>query len=293
MSWPAMHADEVHTDTHLVRRLLVGQFPRWADLPIARVPSSGTDNALYRLGDDMVVRLPRIHWAVGGIAKDAEWLDRLRPLVPVDIPELLERGDPAEGYEWDWGVYRWLPGQNPPAGTVSGSELARFVAALWEIDLPDPPEAFRGDPLPGRDEQTRTSLQECDGMVDLAAVTAVWEEAVEAQEWSRPRVWIHCDLTPLNLLNEEGRPAAVIDWSGAGLGDPAVDVKAAWTCLDARARAIFRSELAVGDDMWLRSKGWAVTTAVVALPYYKDTNPGLAENARYRIEQVLADARGR
>src|SRR5206468_4629956 len=116
-------------------------------------------------------------------------------------------------------------------------------------------EAFRGDPLPGRDEQTRTSLQECDGMVDLAAVTAVWEEALEAQEWSRPRVWIHCDLTPLNLLNEEGRPAAVIDWSGAGLGDPAVDVKAAWTCLDARARAIFRSELAVGDDMWLRSKG--------------------------------------
>jgi aminoglycoside phosphotransferase (APT) family kinase protein len=289
MTWPRMHADEVHTDEHLVRRLLGGQFPRWTNLSIARVPSSGTDNALYRLGEDLVVRLPRHQSTAGGIAKDAEWLGRLRPLVPVEIPELLERGDPAEGYEWEWGVYRWLPGQNPPAGAVSGAELGRFVAALWEIDLPGPPEAFRADPVAGRDEQTRAALAECQRMIDVAATTAVWEEVLSVPEWDGPATWIHSDLTPLNLLHRHGRLAAVIDWSGAGLSDPAVDVKAAWTCLDARERSIFRWELDVDDDMWLRSKGWAITTAAVALPYYKDTNPGLVESALYRIGQVLAD----
>ena len=60
-----MHADEIELDDALVRALLVEQFPQWSDLPLARIPDSGTDSAIYRLGDDMGVRLPRIHWAVG------------------------------------------------------------------------------------------------------------------------------------------------------------------------------------------------------------------------------------
>jgi aminoglycoside phosphotransferase (APT) family kinase protein len=284
-----MHPDEIHTDADLVRRLLTGQFPQWAGLPVKRFPSSGTDNALYRLGSELVVRLPRIHWAAGGVAKDSDWLDRLRALVPVEIPELLGVGVPAEGYEWEWGVYRWLPGENPAAGTVSGSELAQFVAAVREIGLGDAPKASRSDPLAHGDEQTRERIEECEGLADTAGMAAVWAEAVGAPEWPGPPVWIHGDLTPLNLLHRSGRLAAVIDWTGAGLGDPAFDVKAAWTCLDATQRAEFRSELAVDDDTWLRSKGWAITTAANILPYYRDTNPGLAENARYRIEQVLAD----
>ncbi|MCB0250922.1 MAG: phosphotransferase, partial [Anaerolineae bacterium] len=81
-----MHVNEVATDASLVQRLLAAQFPHWADLPIAPVESAGTDNALYRLGDDMAVRLPRIHWAVGDIEKDLQWLPRLAPHLPLAIP---------------------------------------------------------------------------------------------------------------------------------------------------------------------------------------------------------------
>jgi aminoglycoside phosphotransferase (APT) family kinase protein len=136
-----MHADEVHTDAGIVRRLLSAQFPHWSELPIERVPSFGTDNALYRLGS-MVVRLPRIEWATRDIEKDARWLEQLRPLVPVEIPELLARGAPGEGYPWTWGIYRWLEGENPAVGAIArpdelARDVGRFVAAVRRLGLPD------------------------------------------------------------------------------------------------------------------------------------------------------------
>src|SRR5690348_7912532 len=125
-----MHADEVETDAGLVRRLLSAQFPQWSGLRVERVPSFGTDNALYRLGDDMVVRLPRIDWAASDIDKDARWLDQLRPLVPVAIPQQLATGTPGLGFPWRWGIYRWLEGANPVVGAVDRpEELARDVGS--------------------------------------------------------------------------------------------------------------------------------------------------------------------
>jgi len=158
-----MHADEVHTDVALVRRLLSVQFPEWAALPIERVASSGTDNALYRLGDDMVVRLPRIHWAVGGVDKDFRWLPVVAPLLPVAIPVPLAKGTPAEGYPWEWGVYRWLEGENPTIDRIAdpnslARDSAQFVEALHRIDLPGGPPATRGVPLAMRDDPTRTAI---------------------------------------------------------------------------------------------------------------------------------------
>lgn len=141
-----MHADELATDAGLVRRLLAGQYPEWAGLPIERVRSDGTDNALYRLGDDMVVRLPRIHWAVDGVASACNWLPRLAPFLPVAIPEPLAIGVPVEGYPWPWSVYGWLEGENPPEGCASESlarELAGFVRTLHRVDLPNGPPAGR------------------------------------------------------------------------------------------------------------------------------------------------------
>src|SRR5919204_6637363 len=125
-----MHADEIHLDVALVRRLLADQFPEWAALPLERVPSYGTDNALFRLGEDMVVRLPRIHWATGGIAKEWRWLPVLAPHLPVAVPSPLALGAPAEGYPWDWAVYSWLKGENPRLGdTVDPGDLVRLVRA--------------------------------------------------------------------------------------------------------------------------------------------------------------------
>ena len=289
-----MHVDELHTDVALVRRLLAGQLPDWAELPIERVPSDGTDNALYRLGDDMVVRLPRIHWAVSGVENMHEWLPRLAPLLPVEVPLPLAKGRPAEGYPWPWSVYRWLDGKNPEVGCIAdpdalAREVAGFVRALRGLELAGGPPAGRGGPLATRDEPTREAIAALRGTIDTDAATAAWEEALRAPAWSGPPVWVHGDLMPGNILVRCGRLAGVIDFGGVGVGDPACDLMVAWTLLHADARDVFRAEVDGDDDAWARGRGWALSTGVIALPYYEETNPGLAANARFRIDQVLAE----
>jgi aminoglycoside phosphotransferase (APT) family kinase protein len=184
-----MHADELLADATLVRRLLAARFPQWAGLPIEPVASSGTDNALYRLGDDMVARLPRIHRAVGGVEKDFRWLPVLAPLLPAEIPVPLAKGAPADGYPWEWGVYRWLEGENPTVDGIADPEslardLAHFVAALHRIDLAGGPQAGRGGPLAMRDEPTRAAIAALEGTIDAQAATVAWDAALRAHAWS-------------------------------------------------------------------------------------------------------------
>jgi aminoglycoside phosphotransferase (APT) family kinase protein len=288
MATRKMHADEIQTDVELVRRLLAAQFPEWSALPVERVASSGTDNALYRLGDDMVVRLPRIHWAVGAVDKDVRWLPRLAPLLPVAIPLPLAKGTPAEGYPWEWGVYRWLEGENPAVGSRAvARDIAQFVEALHRIDLPGGPLATRGVPLAMRDDPTRAALAALHEEIDIDAATAAWDAALRVPSWSGPPVWIHGDLAPGNLLLEAGRLSGVIDFGGLGMGDPACDLMVAWNLLAAGARKVFRAELDVDEATWARGRGWALSVALIQLPYYKETNPALAASARRVIREVL------
>jgi aminoglycoside phosphotransferase (APT) family kinase protein len=301
MSGPKMHDDEVHTDVALVRRLLGAQYPEWADLPIAPVASAGTDNALYRLGDDMAVRLPRIQWAVKLVEKEYEWLPRLAPLLPLAVPVPLAKGHPGEGYPWPWSVCRWVEGENPTVDRVPdppafATTLAHFVAVLHGIDPDGGPPAgeqnfFRGVPLAERDAWTRPSIESLRGTVDTDVVTAAWDAALAIPPWAGSSVWIHGDLSPGNLLCVDGRLRAVIDFGGLGVGDPACDVVVAWNLLPADARDVFRSAVPIDDATWARGRGWALSIALIQLPYYRDTNPALAANSRHVIDQVLADHR--
>jgi aminoglycoside phosphotransferase (APT) family kinase protein len=284
-----MHADELETDAAVVRRLLRVQFPEWAGLPIERVPSSGTDNALYRVGDELVARLPRIHWAVGGLEHELEWTPRLAPLLPVAVPELVAKGEPADGYPWPWAIYRWLEGENPVPGAVDERELARLVRAFRELELPDGKRTRRGKALVTQDAATRKALGELDGMIDTDAAEAVWDEALATPVWSDAPVWLHGDLLPGNLLARDGRLVAVIDFALVGVGDPACDLLPAWALLQGPARHRFRLETGVDDSTWSRGRGWALTIGLVALPYYKDTNPGFAAVARHLIDEVLSE----
>lgn len=299
MSTGKMHADEVETDVALVGRLLAAQFPRWAELPIAPVPSAGTDNALYRLGDDMAVRLPRIHWAVGQVEKEQHWLPRLAPHLPLAIPIPLAQGEPGEGYPWRWSVYRWLEGENATRAPIEDlrqgvTELTRFIAALQRIDTTGGPLAgthnvSRGVPLAARDASTREAIAALHDTYDSAALTAAWEAALQAPAWHAPPVWIHGDLQGGNLLTSQGKLSAVIDFGCLGVGDPACDLIVAWNFFSAATRDVFRAALPVDDATWARGRGWALSTSVIALPYYQHTNPVLAAISRYAIDEVLAD----
>jgi aminoglycoside phosphotransferase (APT) family kinase protein len=289
-----MHADEVHTDVPLVRRLLAAQFPQWAELALRRVPSAGTDNALYRLGDDMVVRLPRIKWAVESLEREQRWLPWLAPRLPVAVPVLLGKGTPGFGYPWHWSVHRWLEGENPVVGAISdpasiAGDLAEFIAALQRVDPSNAPPAGRGVPLARRDAPTRAALKALDAMIDTDATTAAWEAALRIPDRPGPAVWLHGDLAPGNVLIVNGRLGAVIDWGCLGVGDPACELAVAWNLLPADTRAVFRTALGVDDSTWARGRGWALSIALVQLPYYKDTNPELAASARHVIGEVLAD----
>ncbi|MFI9722753.1 aminoglycoside phosphotransferase family protein [Streptomyces sp. NPDC052396] len=297
MSTGQMHPGTHPIDDDLVMRLIAGQFPQWAGSAVERFPSGGTVNAMYRLGDEMVVRLPLVAGGAGDVSLEQEWLPRLASRIPMSIPEVLGAGEPAEGYPWPWSVYRWLTGANPEAGKLArpsqlAGDLAEFVVAMRSITLPGAPRAHRGGPLAALDAATRTAIGELRRIpeegVDCDAVAAVWEDALRAPVWDGPPVWLHADLMPGNLLVDEGgRLASVIDFGCMGAGDPACDLFPAWNLLPADARAVFREALDVDDATWVRGRARALSQALIALPYYRETNSGMASNARHVIRAVL------
>jgi aminoglycoside phosphotransferase (APT) family kinase protein len=298
MSAGKLHTDEWDIDAALVRRLLTAQFPQWAGLTLAPVESAGTDNVLYRLGGDMVVRLPRIARATGQGEKEHRWLPELAPVLPLAIPVPLAEGRPGESYPWCWSVYRWLEGETASAGRVADPRqaacaLGQFVAAMQRIDpsggpRPGASNSSRGVPLAMRDAETRGAIRALSDMYDTAALSAAWEAALAAPAWHGPPVWLHGDLHAANPLADRGRLCAVIDFGCLGVGDPACDVMVAWTYLSPETRDVFRAELAVDDATWSRGRGWALSMGAIALPYYHRSNPVLAAIARRAIDQALA-----
>ena len=293
-----MHADEVRTDASLVGRLIAEQFPQWVDLPIEPVRFRGTDNALYRLGDGMVVRLPRIHQATLALDKECRWLPRLAPALPLAVPVPLAKGLPGDGYPWEWAVYRWLEGETAIVEPITdleqaASDLVQFIAALQRVDPGDGPHpgkhnGFRGEPLAARDGAVRTAIAALDEEIDVGAARAVWEAALRAPVWQRSPVWIHGDLDARNLLVVEGGLSAVIDFGCLGVGDPACDVMVAWKVLSSDTRDHFRAALSIDDATWVRGRGWALSQALGALSYYTlEANAVLVREARRWLPEVL------
>ncbi|MGW1716207.1 aminoglycoside phosphotransferase family protein [Streptomyces sp. NPDC002156] len=289
-----MHADEVEIDAPLVRRLIARQFPEWAELPVERLESAGTENAMFRLGGELVVRLPRHPGAVDSIEHEQRWLSLLGPRLPVAVPEPLGRGRADDGFPWPWSVYGWLDGRNPAVDALDAPEtlareLAVFLRALRRVDPTNGPTHIRPAPLSTRETETRAALAQLAGAVDTEAVTAVWEEAVRAPQHTGPPVWAHADLSPGNVLVAEGRLSAVIDFGCARIGDPAVDLIAAWNLLPAGVRDTFREAVGADDAEWARGRGWALSISLIQLPYYRETNPVLAANSRHVIREILAE----
>jgi aminoglycoside phosphotransferase (APT) family kinase protein len=302
MQAPKLHADEIDISTGLAARLIAEQFPHWASLPLYPVSSAGTVCVLYRLGDDLVVRLPRRPGKSLDAILTQGVLSRLAPFLPVPVPALIAEGRPTAEYPASWGVLRWLDGDTPVEGHLAqpgllAADLARFLRALWKVhlstvDLADSPPAYRGGPLTDQREFTIDAIEHLNGLVDTDAATAIWNHAVQLPLWDGPDTWIHADMMPGNLITRNGRLAAVIDFGCAGIGDPSQDLIVAWMLLPASVRPAFRRAVGTDDATWLRGRARALSMALGHLDYYRETNPVMADNARYTIREVLADYYG-
>jgi aminoglycoside phosphotransferase (APT) family kinase protein len=293
-----MHDGEAHIDADLVRRLVGAQFPQLAGLPVTPFRSTGTVNAIYRLGDQLYARLPRVARYARDLETESRWLPGLAPVLPLRIPEPVAQGQPGDGYPWRWAIYGWIDGQ-PYADQLVDDErqaardLARFVTGLRLADTAGAPRAGRR-PLRELDSATRAAIESAGDEVDRDAVIAAWELALEAPAWDGVRpAWIHADLLRPNLLVDGGRLRAVIDWGAAGAGDPATDLIAAWAVFGPAGRETYRAALGPGDGAWDRARGIALHQAVMLIPYYRETNPGMAAVGRRTVGQVLADLRAR
>lgn len=260
-----------------VRRLLADQFPQWAGLPVIAQPLNGTDNALFRLGDDLVARLPRAPWAVDQVHTDATWLARLAPYLPMPVPVPVAVGEPGAGYPWPWTIVPWLPGRNPDHGmdlVDVAVDLAGFVTGMIAVDPLDGPVKqgiSRGVPLAQRDDLTRRSIATLGDRIDGRAVTAAWDDAMGVDEWPGPPVWIHGDLLAGNLLVQDSRLGAVIDFGALGRGDPAIELLPCWSLFDPRARAAYMEALGFDEATWVRGWAWPLSISLYALADLWDT----------------------
>lgn len=293
-----MHEHELIIDETIVKRLVDSQCPQWKDLSIQRIISSGTDNALFRLGSDYIMRLPRLDGGTPNINKECEWLPKLAPMLSTPISVPVYKGQPDDSYPYFWTVARWHNGTVPDFESNNeyehlAKDLAHFINEFHAIQVLGGPKSRRGIPLntPALDAETRQAISQLHGEINIEKVTALWDELSQIPYWDKAPVWLHGDLLPGNILIQQKRLSAVIDFSDVGLGDPASDLIPAWCLFNARSRTVFKQHLqTVNENTWQRGRGRALSIALIILPYYKNTNPILANIARTMIGQILEGA---
>ncbi|REF31187.1 aminoglycoside phosphotransferase (APT) family kinase protein [Calidifontibacter indicus] len=300
----SLHADEVSITIDDARRLVDGQCPQWRSMPLSPA-GHGTDNQMFRLGNEFLVRLPRRPGTAKDVAKEQDWLPRLAPRLPQQIPEPVFRGAADDEYPFAWSVLRWIDGAEPDESTVDdwaqfGRDLAEFVEALHGIDPGDARaegalEWYRGRRLAefvadGHDviEQVRG----LDGLVDLDvhAVADEWHRIASVPDPVVPDVLLHGDLRSANLLARDGKLAAVIDFGALNIGNPTAEHAAVWQ-LPRDARVAYRERLGVDDDSWQRARAWAIFVSLLAMPYYWTSWPEFARSGIDTINTVLGEPR--
>jgi len=294
-----LHADEIRIGEELVRALLTAQFPDWAAEELTAVESAGTDHVLYRIGDELVARLPRTESAAKQTARVVQWLPTIAPHLPIAVAAPVAVGQPGEGYPFAWTVTPWIEGEEAFNGrTIKGRRpflaLGRFLHELHSIDAtggpaPGPENFWRGEPLQARDEATRAAFEQIANELSLPMMARVWKRALAAPRLEGPGCWIHGDLAPGNIIVADNRVAAVIDWGGMAVGDPACDYALVWSLAKPGGPPVWDLATRADAATIARARGWALSVAAIQLPYYRETNPELASQARRTIHAVLAD----
>lgn len=293
-----LHDDEPDTSSEIVRTLLRQQVPELAELPLNALSNTGSDNVLYRLGTEFVIRLPRFLDAARRLSVELDWLPRLGGL-PVAIPEVVHAGTSHALYPFGWAVLRWVDGIDAwearhHDGWFSadlGHDLAAVVRHLRQTTATDAPArqaGERGGPLLALDDRVRWWLDRADGLVDVRAVQRLWTKCLESADDDVAPVLVHGDLIPGNLLVANGRLTAIIDWGGLGAGDPAQDLDPAWSVLDPSGAAAFLDDLDVDDASRLRACGFALEQAIGGVIYYTPRKHSLGAVMQRTLSRLLS-----
>ena len=284
-------------NTDLVRRLVDQQFPRWRSFPIQKIEPGGWDHRSFRLGSDLTVRLPSHSTYVAQVAKEQRWLPQLASRLAIAIPTPVAMGLPSDEYPWPWSVYRWIEGETARGAHIANlprfaADVADFLKALQATDategpLPGSHNFYRGGDLRIYHDETRSAIRSLGTHIDQAAATAVWQAALH-ETWSDIPVWVHGDVASTNLLVQDSRLSAVIDFGCLGIGDPACDLTIAWTFFSGPSREAFRSHLEADAGTWARARGWALWKALITLAD-KSTDVPKRQEARRVLHEVITE----
>jgi aminoglycoside phosphotransferase (APT) family kinase protein len=265
----------------LARKLIIVQFPEYAHLFIQSVEKQGHDNRTYRLGNDMLIRMPSADSYALKVPKEQDLLPKLAPYLTVNIPVPLKMGNASDDYPYPFSIYKWLEGVSVNLLILDDDcleklafDLAQFLKELQNINNVDGPKPgqhnwWRGDHVSVYDKGARAQIEQLSKVIDATKAMQLWENACKTR-WVKKPVWIHGDFAIGNMLMKDGKLSAIIDFGGMSLGDPACDLVIAWTFLQGKARDIFINTMDLDADTWLRAKAWALWKATFELCQIKD-----------------------
>ncbi len=285
--------------SELGSKLIVEQFPEYADLPVISVEKQGHDNRTYRLGNEMLIRLPTAKEYALKVNIEQMLLPKLASRLSVSIPVPIKMGVPSQDYPYPFSIYKWLSGTSIDLLTLQNQsqeelafDLAKFLKELEGIcDVDGPPPGqhnwWRGDHISVYDKGAREQIAILAGMFDGNKAINLWEKACKTQ-WNQKPVWVHGDFAVGNMLFKNGKLSAIIDFGGMALGDPACDLVIAWTYLQGKAREVFIQAMALDQETWLRARAWALWKATFELCQIKDKNSSEALVQKRIIEDVLS-----
>jgi aminoglycoside phosphotransferase (APT) family kinase protein len=290
-------------DPYMVTRLLRDQAPHLANLRIRAIPSSGSSNWVFRIGEALAIRLPRSDDYVADLENEVEWLPRLAPRLPTAVPDIVATGRPSETFPRPWAVVSWVPG-DPPLALGDGEQLlfaeslGQFLQSLHEIDASDVPSGAErwgyrcGDPVTDTiDRWVEDAAAELVDLFDPGRVLEAWRRLRDVPTATEAPCWVHTDLSEENLLaHADGRLSGVIDFGGLGVGDRSVDLLYGWSMFDVAAREVLRLASGVHDQTWTRARTWAFAgPGLLTIANYRDTMPARVDRLTSMVEAVAAE----
>ncbi|MGE3317798.1 MAG: aminoglycoside phosphotransferase family protein [Candidatus Berkiella sp.] len=294
--------NKINLNIQLAKALISDQFPQYSHLAIRPVEHSGNDNRTFRLGDDMSIRLPSTQDYERQVQKEQTWLPKIAAHLPLPIPKPIAMGVPSKIYPWNWSIYQWLEGDS--ANTVVlqethletiAAQLAKFLNEFHQFDA-------AGAPTPGLhnwwraahtsvyDADTKALIETLKDIIDAPIARALWQKAISSK-WQKDPVWVHGDVASGNLLVKDNKLAAVIDFGCMGIGDPACDLTIAWTFFRGKSREIFKANIPLDEDTWVRARGWAMWKALYEISVLEDKSGPAFMKQLSIIEAVMMEYR--